>query len=367
MRPGDGSVRSQDGIRRIRLMRSDDPPSTERASAVTFLEGDRLTRRVSDPEPELRSAAASAQWIERMRCFLTVDPGGCRVAVEGDEVVGFAISQNRDDGRRAGARRRPPRSVLVHRASRCDPALPVGGLLTAPADAHGRHGGPRDPSRRHRPHGRGSGRLRVDGPARRRAPRRRARPRPRVHAADPASGRLPGNKGGRGCVWIDDRGRAVQLAAEQPETGQRLLWEALAASQGALRSTASPPPTSGPSTSAWRPASTSARRATSPSKAWTNRPRTWPAATSSDGVWRGPFPVADQGGPGRTAGGTSPVTGWAAPHPGVLVAWHRQPLRARRRLAEKQWPRTLLPHPQEGTCELDKTNTAGVRAVCRGW
>lgn len=35
-----------------------------------------------------------------------------------------------------------------------------------------------------------------------------------------------------GYVYIDDRGRASLLAAAHPETAQRLLWEALASSQG---------------------------------------------------------------------------------------------------------------------------------------
>ncbi|GLZ38106.1 GNAT family N-acetyltransferase [Actinokineospora sp. NBRC 105648] len=77
-------------------MREEDLPGAESASAVTFLDGDRRTRRVSDPEPEPRSAEASKLWIERMRFLLTTDPGGCWIAAAGDEVVGFAISQNRE-------------------------------------------------------------------------------------------------------------------------------------------------------------------------------------------------------------------------------------------------------------------------------
>ena len=80
---------------RVRPMRKDDLQSAERASAVTFFEADRLSRRVSEPEMEPRSPAQSTQWIDRMSHFLTVDSGGCRVAADEDEVVGFAISQNR--------------------------------------------------------------------------------------------------------------------------------------------------------------------------------------------------------------------------------------------------------------------------------
>uniref|UniRef100_UPI002F90FBC7 GNAT family N-acetyltransferase n=1 Tax=Streptomyces antimycoticus TaxID=68175 RepID=UPI002F90FBC7 len=85
----------------VRPMREGDLPSAERASAVTFFAADRDTRRVSDPEPEPRSAVASQQWIDRMRFFLSVDPQGCWVAVDTTAnprtVVGFAVSQNRGD------------------------------------------------------------------------------------------------------------------------------------------------------------------------------------------------------------------------------------------------------------------------------
>jgi len=80
----------------IRLMREDDLQRAERASVATFLEAEQLNRRAVEPEVEPRSAAASALWIDRMRLFLTVDPNGCWVAVDEGEVVGFAISQNRD-------------------------------------------------------------------------------------------------------------------------------------------------------------------------------------------------------------------------------------------------------------------------------
>lgn len=78
----------------VRLMRADDLPKTERASDETFLEAGRRDRRVSDPEPVPRPEPAARQWIDRMRFFLGVDPGGCWVAADGDDIVGFAISQN---------------------------------------------------------------------------------------------------------------------------------------------------------------------------------------------------------------------------------------------------------------------------------
>jgi GNAT superfamily N-acetyltransferase len=240
-------------------MRADDLPSAERASAVTFLEGDRLTRRVSDPEPELRTDAASAQWIDRMGYFLEVDPGGCWVAVEedeagGDEVVGFAISQNRDrvwflatygvlPGRQgAGIGRRLMDAVLAHADGRP-------GLFSSTV-----HPGA---TRRYRSAGFSlHPQMRMVGTVDRAT-------LPAVtglddgHAGDfewmdrldrelRGAGHGPDHpyllrslrlvvsraQGRRGYVWIDDKGRAVLLAAEREETAQRLLWEALAASQG---------------------------------------------------------------------------------------------------------------------------------------
>ncbi|OPF77826.1 hypothetical protein VT50_0220570 [Streptomyces antioxidans] len=84
---------------RARPLCADDLPAAERASATTLLEADRRSGRVGEPEPRPRPAAASRQWIDRMRHFRTEDPGGCWVAVdesEGDDgLIGFAISQNR--------------------------------------------------------------------------------------------------------------------------------------------------------------------------------------------------------------------------------------------------------------------------------
>lgn len=80
---------------RVRPLREGDILAAERVSGVTFLEGDRLYRRVSEPEVLPRSAEVSKQWIDRLHYFLNLDPAGCWVAVDGDDLVGFAISQNR--------------------------------------------------------------------------------------------------------------------------------------------------------------------------------------------------------------------------------------------------------------------------------
>lgn len=76
-------------------MSPDDLHAAERAAAVTFLEADRLGRRVDEPEPEPPSPADSRRWIELIGYFLSVDPEGCRVAEDAGDIVGFAISQNR--------------------------------------------------------------------------------------------------------------------------------------------------------------------------------------------------------------------------------------------------------------------------------
>lgn len=239
-------------------MREDDLPSAERASAVTFFEADRGTRRVSEPEVEPRSSVASKQWIDRMRFCLGVDPAGCWVAVKTDEgadrTVGFAISQNRGglwflatygvlpshqgqgigkrlmdaalahaDGRpgifsssvHPGATRRyrlagfslHPQMRMVGVVDRS--TLPaVDGLREGRADDFEWMDG-LDQDLRVAGHGPDHGymldtlRLVVS--------RDRARP---------------------GYVYIDDRGRASLLAAAERETAQRLLWEALASAQG---------------------------------------------------------------------------------------------------------------------------------------
>src|SRR3954463_7264116 len=81
----------------IRPMCHADLEAAERASDAPFLHAGRRTRRIHEPDLCPRSPAASAQWIERMCHFLDVDPDGCWVAVEQAEIVGFAVSQSRDD------------------------------------------------------------------------------------------------------------------------------------------------------------------------------------------------------------------------------------------------------------------------------
>jgi GNAT superfamily N-acetyltransferase len=238
----------------IRRMVDPDLRSAERASDVIFLHTDRESRRVGEPEPEPRSPAQSQRWIERMRFFLEVDPDGCWVAACAGRVIGFAISQNRDslwylatygvlpDHQGAGIGRRLIDAALGHAGGRpgifsstvhpgatrryrvagfsLHPQMRMVGTVdrsALPAIAGLREGGERDVEwmdgldrdLRGAGHGPDHGfmlntmRLVVSPP-------------PDVP----------------GYVYIDDRGRAHLLAAAHPDTARKLLWEALAASDG---------------------------------------------------------------------------------------------------------------------------------------
>ncbi|MFI0445853.1 GNAT family N-acetyltransferase [Actinomadura sp. 6N118] len=74
-------------------MTNDDLHAAERAAAVTFLDAD---RRADEPEPEPPTAADSRRWTDLIGFLLSVDPNGCWVAEHADEIVGFAVSQNRE-------------------------------------------------------------------------------------------------------------------------------------------------------------------------------------------------------------------------------------------------------------------------------
>src|SRR5438067_53525 len=76
-------------------MREQDLVLAERASAKLFFEAEESGREVEESEVAFRTPAAAKQWIDRMRLFLGVDPGGCWVAEDGGGIGGFAISQNR--------------------------------------------------------------------------------------------------------------------------------------------------------------------------------------------------------------------------------------------------------------------------------
>jgi GNAT superfamily N-acetyltransferase len=229
-----------------------DLEATERTSDSLFLDADRRTRRVGEPEPQPRSPAASAQWIERMGHFLDVDPAGCWVADEGGEIVGFAISQNRGQvwflatygvltsRQGSGIGRRLLDAALAHAAGRAGlfsstthpgatrryrlagftlhPQMRMVGVVersTLPALAGLREGRLDDLEWMNQL----DARLRGAG-----------------HGADHAFmlARMPlvVSARRRGYVYVDERGRPALLAAADEETAQALLWQALAASSG---------------------------------------------------------------------------------------------------------------------------------------
>jgi GNAT superfamily N-acetyltransferase len=236
----------------VRELSADDIAAAERTSDITFLEGDRLTRRVNDPEPAPRPASVTEQWIDRARYFLTEDPAGCWVAMDGEDVVGFAISQNRGrfwflwtygvlpshQGRGVG--RRLMDAVLAHADGRPGmfsssvhpgatrryrlagfllyPQMRMVGSVdraTLPAITGLREGTAEDVEW-------------MDGLD--------TRLRGGGHGPDHAymlrSLRLVVTRARDGYAYVNEHGRAMLLAAGNEESASALLWDALASSQG---------------------------------------------------------------------------------------------------------------------------------------
>lgn len=235
----------------VRLLRAEDLPKAERTSDTTFLDADARDRRVSEPEPEPRSEEGTKKWIDRMRYFLEVDPEGCWVAADGDEIVGFAISQNRGrvwylatygvlpSHQGQGIGKRLIDATLAHAGDRAGlfsstvhpgatrryrlagfslyPQLRMVGTVdraTLPAITGLQEGGESDfgwmdelDERR-----RGAG----HGPDHR-------------YLLDTHRLVVCGT---RGYVYIDGSGRPALLAAADQETAEKLLWESLASSSG---------------------------------------------------------------------------------------------------------------------------------------
>lgn len=73
-------------------MRPGDVETAERISDQAFHELDLRTSPRDAPDPERRSAQGSATWVRRTLRLLQHDPGGCWVADDGGEVVGFTTS-----------------------------------------------------------------------------------------------------------------------------------------------------------------------------------------------------------------------------------------------------------------------------------
>lgn len=238
----------------VKLMRDDDLQSAERASATTFLEADRLTRRVGEPEIEPRSAEDARRWIERMRHFLLVDPAGCWVALARGEVVAFAISQNRGrlwflatygvlpQYQGMGVGRQLLDATLGHARGRQGMLVStvhpgatrryrLAGFTLYPLM---RMVGTVDRSTLPKVRGLGEGRSAdFDWMDRLDTELRGAGHGP-DHGYMLQTLRLVVStaKKSPGYVYIDERGRPMLLAAARPETARDLMWEALASSPG---------------------------------------------------------------------------------------------------------------------------------------
>jgi ribosomal protein S18 acetylase RimI-like enzyme len=238
----------------VRPMRNDDLEPAERASARLFFEADQISRKVCDPEIQPRSTDGSKQWIKRMRHFLTVDPDGCWVAADGDDIVGFAISQNRGrlwflatygvatERQGMGTGKRLIDAVLAHAdGRRCMLSSTVHPGATRRYRLAGfslypqmRMVGTVDRSTLRTVTGLREGReADLDWIEQLDEALRGAGHGPdHAYMLDTMRLVVSPKPDKPGYVYIDGRGRAALLAAAHPETAQDLLWEALAASDG---------------------------------------------------------------------------------------------------------------------------------------
>lgn len=187
-----------------------------------------------------------------MRYFLEIDPCGCWVAVDGEQIVGFAISQNRDrlwylatygvlaNRQGHGIGKRLLDAVLTHAGSR--PGMFSSTVHPAATRRYRLAGFSLHPQMRMIGTVDRSTLLAVTGLSDGSADdfdwmnRLDHQLRGAGHGADHqyllTGNRLVVSRADKpGYVYLDDRGRPILLAAADHRTAANLLWEALAAAQ----------------------------------------------------------------------------------------------------------------------------------------
>lgn len=238
----------------VRPMRPEDVEVAEQISAEAFLQVDVAARRAGDPEPERRPATRSQRWIDRTRALLATDGPGCWVADVEGRTVGMVTSLRRETlwvlatfavlpGHQGGLGRPLLDAALLHSrgclrgmlASSSDPRA-VRRYLAAGFDLHpqmvlsGRVDRTALPALRGI-RGATSGDLdELDSLDR----RVRGAGRGGDHALLAQMGRplVATGRASSGYVYVADGGSVLALAATDRRTATRLLWAALAESDG---------------------------------------------------------------------------------------------------------------------------------------
>ena len=239
----------------IRPMTEADLVPAERLSSAGFLELDRRMSRRSWPEPEPRSEERGRAWVVRTRHFLATDPDGCWVAEDAGGMAGFATSYTRElmwvlatyavrPGVQGQGIGKALLAAALHHGRGC-----LRGMLSSSSDPRA--------TRRYRQAGFSlhpqmflSGTVdRATIPVVEKVREGSAgdidlldsidrRTRGAAHGADHevmlGMWRLvvSDTSTGSGYAYVDRGGRVALLAATHRRTATRLLWEALAATEG---------------------------------------------------------------------------------------------------------------------------------------